>query len=478
MLSQSSKSPNRAMRPSRKNLWFERVMALIALLNLILVLFDLSYIPWRDLYLQQFPHFTAWYGSQFKGIEPHRSTEVYLQKVEELENQVANTGLQSPQADQRLAELRLLSIEMVDENPFEGANKSGTLERLKRRMRDRTGLSSSKQAFELFWSAKYLTQKGWLNEINFFKSRIAPLIATNYYRGIADNGEPIDRFWQIDLGFISLFAIELLARTFYLNRRYKGTTWLDTLVWRWYDLLLLLPFWRWLRIIPVTIRLNQARLINLDPLNNTVVHSVASTFAVELTEVVVLRMMDQAQELLRRGEIARWLVHPQGGKQYIDLTGVNEGEAIAKRLTTILVDQVLPHVKPEVDALMHHILTQVLNSSPIYAGLQRLPGASQMSQQITRQIVAEASQQSYQALKSGLEDEVGAQLVEQLVAQFGSVLQTEIQKNRAIEDIQVMAIALLEEIKFNYVRQIKQEDLEELKARTSQLYEITQINRR
>jgi hypothetical protein len=453
-------------------------MALIALLNLILVLLDLSYIPWRDLYLRHFPQFTAWYGSHLKGIEPHRSTEAYLQKVQELEDQVADTGLESPQVNQRLAELRSLSIEMIDENPFEGANKSGTLERLKRRMRDRTGISSSKQAFELFWSVNSLTQKGWNTEINFFKSRIAPLIATNYYRGIAENGEPIDRFWQVDLAFIALFAIELLARTFYLNRRYKGTTWLDTLVWRWYDLFLLLPFWRWLRIVPVTIRLNQAKLINLDPLNTTVVHSVTSTFAVELTEVVVLQIIDQVQDLLRRGEIARWLVHPQGGRQYIDLTGVDEGEAIAKRLTTVLVDQVLPSIKPEAEVVMHHILTRVLNSSPIYAGLQRLPGASQLSHQVTQQIVSEASQNTYQALKSAVEDEVGAELIRQLVARFGAVLQTEIQKNGAIEDIQAMTIALLEEIKLSYVKQVEQEDLERLKVRTRQLYEITQANRR
>jgi hypothetical protein len=36
----------------RRNLFFERVMAVLALVNLLLVIFDISYIPLRDFWLQ------------------------------------------------------------------------------------------------------------------------------------------------------------------------------------------------------------------------------------------------------------------------------------------------------------------------------------------------------------------------------------------------------------------------------------------
>jgi hypothetical protein len=434
-------------------------MAIVVLLNLLLVLFDLSYIPWRDFYLRQLPQFTVWYGENLKGIEPHRSTETYLRTVQRLENQVAATGLQSSESEVLLTSLRSLSAEMVDENPFEGSGKSGTLERIKRRMRDQVNIDSSKQAFAVFWSPEYLRQTGWNEAIAFFDSRISPLIATNYYRGIDETGEPIDRFWLIDIGFIALFALELLARTFYLSRRRRirgRTTWLDALVWRWYDLLLLLPFWRWLRIIPVITRFHQARLINLNSLNTSVSHGFVSAFATEITEAVVLQVMDQVQELLRQGAIARWLINPQGGRKYIDLNGINEGEAIAKHLTTLMVDQVLPQVKPDLDAMMQHILTRILNTSPLYAGLQHFPGASQISSRITQQIVTDATQNTQQALKSALEDEVGAKLFARLITHLGTAFQTEIQKNRAIDEIQTLAIALLEEVKINYVKQSEQ----------------------
>ncbi|MBD3880574.1 hypothetical protein IFO70_02265 [Phormidium tenue FACHB-886] len=462
----------------RRSLWFERLMAIVALLNLLLVLFDLSYIPWRNFYLRQAPQFTTWYGAHFKGIEPHRTTETYLTTVQQLADQVAATGLQSAPARSLLTTLRSSSADLIDENPFEAAGKSGTLERIKRRMRDRVNEASSKQAFATFWSEAYLSQAGWTNSIDFFNSEIRPLMDTNYYRNIGVNGEFIDRFWQVDIGFIGLFAVEFLARTFYLSRRYRGTSWLDTIIWRWYDLLLLIPFWRWLRVIPVAVRLNQAKLINLNSINNRIVHSIVATFAVELTEMVVLQIIDQIQDLLRRGALRRWLLDPLGGRQYIDLNNINEGEAIAQRFTSVLVYQVLPKAKPDLDALLQHVLIQVLNSSPLYTGLQHLPGASDLSHRLTQQIAAEASQNAYQALLAALEDEVGAKMTQQLVNRLLGTFRTEVQHENTIEEIQTLIIALLDEVKLNYVRQIEQEDWERLQTRTKRLYELTQSSRK
>jgi hypothetical protein len=53
-------------------------MALIALANVALMIFDLSYFPFRDLYLRFLPEFTSWYGETFKGIAPHWSCLQYL----------------------------------------------------------------------------------------------------------------------------------------------------------------------------------------------------------------------------------------------------------------------------------------------------------------------------------------------------------------------------------------------------------------
>jgi len=46
------------------------------------------------------------------------------------------TGLQSSQVENLLQELRILSNEMIQDNPFE-ANKTGNLAKIKKQMRDR-----------------------------------------------------------------------------------------------------------------------------------------------------------------------------------------------------------------------------------------------------------------------------------------------------------------------------------------------------
>jgi hypothetical protein len=63
-----------------KSLWLERTLAILALLNFGLVLFDLSYIPWRNLYFRYLNPVTKIYDP-IKGIEPHRETAQYLATV-------------------------------------------------------------------------------------------------------------------------------------------------------------------------------------------------------------------------------------------------------------------------------------------------------------------------------------------------------------------------------------------------------------
>ncbi|WP_316429396.1 hypothetical protein [Leptolyngbya sp. NK1-12] len=461
-------------RKQFKGLWFERAMALLALANLGLVLFDLSYIPWRDFYLRRLPQLTEWYGRQFKGIEPHRMTTAYLDAVQQLEEQVALTGLQSPEVNQQLLNLQRLSVEMVDENPFDGANKTGILERIKNRMRDQVRADSSKQAFTTFWSQDYLMQAGWNPSLQFFQQEIQPLLATNYYRHIGENGEPIDWFWKIDIWFVGIFAAEFLARTFYLSRRYKRAGWIDAVIWRCYDLLLLLPFWRWLRVIPVVIRLDQAKLINLKPINNRVVRILISSVVVELTEMVVVQVIDQTQDIIRRGDATRWLLRTN---RYIDLNGVNEVEVIAKHLTNVMVYNVLPQLRPEVEALLGHSVSQILQTSPAYASLQKLPGVSHVSQQITQQIVSDVSQTTYQAIRTALEDDRGTTLTQQLIHRLGEIFTQELKQHDALAEIEALTVALLDEVKVNYVKRLEAEDYEKLLQQKTRIYEITQSAR-
>lgn len=454
----------RNRKESRRNLWFERGMALLALTNLALVLFDSSYISLRNFYLREFPQLTVLYDP-IKAIEPHRDTQRYLKTAEKLKSEVAENGLRSPQVEQTLQQLRSLSIEMVETNPFAVANKTGTLERIKNLMRRRIGNDSSKQSFSIFWSQAHLSQAGWLNEITFYDKNIKPLLETNYFRPMAETGGFVDKFWRIDIIFITIFGVEFLLRTYTLHRRHRKITWLDAMLWRWYDIFLLLPFWRWLRVIPVTIRLNQADLINLDRIQEQVNHGLVANFAAELTEVVVIRIINQLQSSIVQGDLTR-LIAGRLNRPYIDINNVNEVEAIASLLVKVTVYQVLPKVQPDLEAILRHSLDKILDQSPVYQGVQKIPGLGELPKQLLDRLVNDVSQSTYKAIVETLEDPVGAKLANDLVQHFSEALSSEVQSQQTIQKIQSLLLDFLEEFKINYVQNLSEQDLEGILEQT------------
>lgn len=93
---------------------------------------------------------------------------------------------------------------------------------------------------------------------------------------------PIDLSWRIDIPFQILFLLDILVRTIRLKRRFPAIAWRDALLRRWIDLPLLIPFWRLLRVVPVTERLSRAQLLNLEPLRAAVSRGVVAVLALEL----------------------------------------------------------------------------------------------------------------------------------------------------------------------------------------------------
>ncbi|PZU99493.1 MAG: hypothetical protein DCF32_18660 [Leptolyngbya sp.] len=460
--------------------WFERIMAVIALLNLALVIGDLSYIPLRDLYLRLLPGLTTWYGETLKGIEPHRFTANYLETVEQLEEQVAQTGLTSPAAQAILTDLQQQSAAMVAENPFQTANRSGNLEQIKNKMRDRIGLDSATESLTEFWSYDHLLEAGFSTEMAFFKGEIQPLVETNFFRRIAVHGGFVDLFWRIDLWFNLLFGLELLARSIYLDRRYKNFTWRDAILWRWYDILLIVPFSAlrlpWLalaRLIPGTIRINQSNLINLEPIQSRISRFVISQVAVEITEIVVLRIIDQMQSLVRDGSVTKALLEP-GSRRYIEVGGVNELEVISQRLAALTVYNVLPQVKPEVDALLKHTVTQAFDRTPGYQGFRQLPGIGNLPDQMAEQVVAQLSANLYGAVKGSLENKLGGDLTQALLEKLGKTFKAQLKENENVEEIEALVVDFLEEFKLNYVKRLAAADVDRLIEERYQLYNVSQ----
>lgn len=479
-------------RQTRRNLWFERVMASLALVNFILVLFDLSYIPLRDFWLQgrikilsltveiPLPPITKWYDP-IKDIEPYRDTQQYLSQVNELKRQISQTGVRSPEVEVMLQDLRRRSVEIIETNPFQAANKTGALEKIKNRMREKIFQSkeaSAKDAFRTFWSQNYLqkysTTKSQTEGLAFFDNEIRPLFETNYYRQIGENGQPADYFGVIDFPFFVLFGLEFLGRTWLISRRRSGISWLDAMLWRWYDIFLLLPVFRWLRIIPVTIRLSQAELIDLNRIQKQISQGFVANIAEDLTEVVVVRVINQVQTSIRDGDIANWLSRREA-RPYIDLNNTDEVAGITSLILQLTVYQVLPKIRPDIEALLQHHLEKILNQAPAFQGLQQIPGMEQLQHELTGRLVQEISQVLYDGINSAIEeDPVGEELFRRLIQHLSEALGSEIQAKQTLEQIQSLLTDLLEEIKVNYVERLSEEDLEAVLEQTRAIRQISQ----
>jgi hypothetical protein len=423
-------------------------MAVIAAIGFIVSIFNLTYIPSRDFYFRNLPIVVQTYD-RFKGIEPHRETIRYLNAVEQLKRTVKQTGLASSQTQSWLQELDGLSVSMIQNNPFQVAHKTGNLEKIKNDVRDRVQNQSSKGAFTTFWSQDYLTKAGWDREIKFFDRTIKPLIVTNYYRRLDESGNYVDNFWQIDIIFIGIFAGELLGKIYFIRRHNRHLSWQQAVIRRWYDLILLLPFVQFLRIIPVIIRLQQAKLINLTLVKSELNRLFVGQIVIELTEGVILQTLQQTQGAIRDGQIAS-VIRSYLSTPHVDLNNINEIEVFIELILEILVYRVIPKVQPDLEAILRYLFQKALLESPAYRNLKMLPGIGELPAQAINRVVTEVSTSIYTALTKILEDPDSAKLSRRLVENFTKSIGAEMQRGQTTVKIESLLYDLIEEIKVTY----------------------------
>lgn len=487
-------SQQKQLKPFRPNLLFERFMAILVSVNYFLVLFDLTYIPLRDFWLlgriQLFikvgnyeqnipedpiilplPPITDWYD-WVKGIEPNPNTQRYLDTVDALEEEVIGRQLDSPEVAVILEDLRQQSIEIIETNPFQIADKTGTFEKIKNEMREHifdNNFASPREAFQEFWTIENFDDGAYREELAFFNEEIRPLMVTNYYRPIGENGDLVDNFGLIDVFFSLIFLAEFLARTWFISRRRTGVSWIDAMLWRWYDIFLFIPILRWLRAIPLVIRLHQSRLVDMRAIQKQASQGFVASIAEDVTEVVVVNILNQVQGSIQRGEFAD-IFSQATAKPYIDLNDVNETAEITKLLLNVAINDVMPEIRPDVEALLTYSIDKAIAQSPVYQNLHNLPGMDNFRKQLTVQLSSGFYSGLHSALKALIQEDPEFEkllqnLIEHLSNSFGSELQTQ----QSLERLEYLLTALIEEVKINYVQRLSEEDMESILDQTRAL---------
>jgi hypothetical protein len=470
---------------------WDRAVALWATLNLVLVVFDITYLPLRNFWklrqltvLPPVPGLTAeplvlelrfipaelteWVDP-IKGIEPHRETQDWLRAFDQLDaSMTAGKGSPPGEAQQRLLQRqRELTDELIDTDPFAPTGASGTLERIKNRMRDRAGLESSKQSSALLFSPGWQENHSWEEERQFWREEVVPLMDTNYWRSIDENGRPTDHFWQVDLLFFqSVFLFDILLRTVRLRRRVPGMGWGKALLRRWIDLPLLLPFLRWLRVFPVTERLQTSGLVNLEPLRAVVSRGVVSLLAVELFEVLALQLVDGFQQLIRS---RRWPTRIRALRSHQTISSTDERELVEllRLWGPLLLVEVAPRLAPELRGVLGHTLQQSLERVVAPGPLRQIQPLLRMEEGLSRQLASgmvesllDLSRTTGQRL--GRRDDQQLELMQRCIDRFWEELAAALESGTALERSQQLLCAFLEDVKRTYVSQINRAGIEGL----------------
>jgi hypothetical protein len=457
-------------------LWWKRFAAVIAVINFVLVLFNISYVPLRDFYLQEIPIVVTYYDP-IKNIEPHPDTEEYLDTVDALTQQLAlsdSNDLRSPEITNLLSDLRQQSQELIDRNPFIVANKFGTFARIRRIMQAHMATNSADQAFQQFWSQTYLEQIDIDQALVFFNDKVRPLLAVNYYRSIDINGDFIDNFWRIDIFFVVFFAAEYLLRTFIRSLRKPKVSWWDAMLRRWYDLIMLTPIWRWLRIIPVVAKLHQSRLINLERIMAQVTYEPAAYLADRVSQFLLVRLVDQVQDSVKQGEVARMLLQEDGS--YIQVSNIDKIEAISDRLLQLTIYRVVPKIQPELKSFLRHSLEESFKQFEFYEGLKKLPLVGILPQEATEQLAEYLSQSIGDVLALSYADVEGRELLDRLNNQIKTALKAELQDQVTQKELQNLLSDLLEELKINYFKQSVKIDPETVMSEVDRMHQEMEDN--
>lgn len=451
-----------------RNGWGQKLLALFALINLLLVIFNLSYLPLRDTYLRYTPSLVRVYDP-VKGIEPHPDTEAYLQTVEQTMRSISQSGLKADPTKQLLTSLEQQSIFLIEENPFLAANKSNTFAKLKHRMEYHLQTRSAKEAFTRFWSQEYLSQNT-ATELAFFADKIEPLLKINYYRRTDANGLSVDYFWCIDLFFVIFFAFEYLIRTFWLAKQGDRINWGYVMLRHWYDVLMLVPLWRWLRIIPVTVRIHKSGLFDLEKVLVQITHEPTAYLSQRVSKFLIVRLLNQSQDIVSSGAVANFLFSPT---LEIEDAKVHKIDRIIEQLINLTMYEVLPQVQPDIEDLLRYSLQGALKESDLYQTIQTIPGIATLPAEAIEQLADYLAQSAYHVLIKSYTYTEGKIIFNRLRDNFARTLRVQLRDKTTQSEIEVLIADLLEEWKLKYLHAARQRNPEKTLAEAEKIHERT-----
>jgi len=347
----------------RRSIAWDVVMVQLALLNLLLLLFDFTYLRLRPYYLRHAPALTRLYDP-VKGIEPNPLTTRYLELAAALGETTA------PQERETLLEaLRGLGRDAADHRPFERVGQLGEVRAFDQRTRSfvaaRDGIAAASlspaRALDLLWRP---ADEGQLRAtLDFFRRELEPLLAINYYRSYDRDGDFVDYGWLVDLPFLLFFSFEFYGQWYLAYRRRQYSAWWVYPALRWYDFLGIMPLpqfriFRLFRVVSLYVRLRRSERSAIgDDVVSRALGQIANLVTEEVTQRVTVRILSASQEALAdgiQGRITRAVLEPRRELLIREMTAAVERAVVdseTRANARNLLDQALERASTSADSL-------------------------------------------------------------------------------------------------------------------------------
>ena len=229
---------------------------------------------------------------------------------------------------------------------------------------------------------------------------------------------------------------------------------------------MLIPFWQWLRILPVTVRLHKSGLFNLEGILAQVTHEPAAYISNRASMFLIVRLLNQSQEVIANGTIAEVLL---SSNKEVTVGEADKIDKIIDRLISLTVYQVLPEVQPDLENLLRYSLKAALQESDLYQAVKGIPGFANIPQETIEQLADYLAQTTYEVLINSYTDAEGKIIFNRLSKNFSSTLKQQIQNQTTQSEIQVLLTDLIEEWKLNYVKNSQQRNPEQTLAEAEQI---------
>ncbi|MCB1175678.1 MAG: hypothetical protein KDK39_19035 [Leptospiraceae bacterium] len=296
---------------------------LLALLNVALIAFDLTYFYLRPWLLQSSElHTVMELYDPIKGIHPDPLSKSYADQATEI---LKSAGAKTEFRTNPIPVRKILFIQdrIFRRQVWQDSGLNQNLVLLGQELQEFNALHPHAADFDhvddilrASWDAgdrlEYELRRFWSGDLNqdhavFFNQFILPLLQRAYVRERGLDGNYLDYFIYLDLPFLILFWIEFLLRWFLAIRRRELLRWWLFPLYNWYDVLGLMPmtelrFFRLLRIFSIYMRLYRSDITNVgDDIISRTVKSYSAIITEEISDRVAVRILTEMQDEIQSG---------------------------------------------------------------------------------------------------------------------------------------------------------------------------------